>query len=72
MSNPLLGKQINISDIKAGVRQVHNEAARVLEAVEKHENSGSGDTEMQFIMQMSSLEILMTNLAKQFRESFLV
>jgi hypothetical protein len=70
-NNPLLKERINISDVESGLRHIYSELPGVLEAVEKHKNSGSGDSEMQFIMQMSGLELLMTNISREFRESFI-
>lgn len=69
--NPLLKERVNVQDLTNALRHIHTESARVIEAVEKAERSGSGDTEMQFLMSMSGLEIFMTNFCTNFREKFI-
>jgi hypothetical protein len=70
-NNPLLQKIVNFSDLESGLRNIHGDIESVLDVLEKHNKRNSGDSEMNFLMAMSGLELKMSQLCKEFRESFL-
>lgn len=68
--NPLLKDRVDSLDIQNALSHINRESARLLEIHEKA-ISGGGDTEVQFLIDMSGLEIFMTNFCQDFRAKFL-
>lgn len=68
--NPILKERVDALDVQNVLSHINRESARLLDLHEKALRS-SGDTEMQFLIDMSSFEIYLTNFCQDFRAKFL-